>query len=185
MALNEDLQRAAALARAFAGGDEELTGVLACEVEEGMRIYLCAFNGGGETRSWIALDGHGEPVGKRATVRDAVSISALCELAVETAAGGDLAELRSQLMAVRLREHPPGIEEAEDAALDLERTLGVEPRLASPGYLDEVGAATRRLEQALGQDRGSPFADAMRQAAGVVDALVADVEAGYKGALLS
>lgn len=185
MGLSEDLQRAAALARAFAEDTEQLTGVLACEAEPGRRIYLCAFNGGDGGRSWVALEADGAPVEQREALRDAVSISALCELAVETAGGGDLPELRSQLMAIRLRERPPGIEDAEDAALELERTVDLTPRLASPAYLDAIGGAATRLEQALGQDRGSPFADAMRQATGAVDALMADVEAGYKAELRS
>ena len=81
---------------------------------------------------------------------------------------------------MRLREAPPGIEEAEEAALELERVVGAAPRLASPAYLDAVGAATLRLEQALGEDGPSPFAESMRQAVGVVDELAAEVERGYK-----
>src|SRR3712207_7331385 len=45
-------------------------------------------------------------------------------LAVESAGGGDLTELRTQLVSLRLREAPPGIAEAEEAALTLERTIG-------------------------------------------------------------
>ncbi len=70
--------------------------------------------------------------------------------AEETAAGGDLDELRSQLAALRVTENPDGIEEAEDAVLGLQRVLGVPPTLATPARLDEIGAATRALEVALG-----------------------------------
>jgi hypothetical protein len=112
-----------------------------------------------------------------------VSILALCELAAETAGGGDVEALRGDLLALRLREHPPGIEEAEGAALELERALGSPPRLATPGYLDDLGAAVMRLEQALGNGAGSPFAAAMRAGSGVVESLSADVEAGYKRSL--
>jgi hypothetical protein len=182
VALSDDLQRAAGAARAFADANEELTGVIACEPRPGDRIYVCAFGSDGR-RSWIALDDEGRPVEQRAAVRDAVSISALCEVAVETAGGGDLEELRSQLVAVRLREDPPGIEEAEEAALELERTLGTIPRLATPGYLDDVGTATRRLERALGQG-GSPFAQAMQQATAAVQAMLGEVEANYKRPLV-
>jgi hypothetical protein len=113
-------------------------------------------------------------------VRDAVSIAALCEIAEETAGGGDLEDLRSQLVALRLTENPAGIDEAEDAALALEATIGTPPRIASPEYLDALGTATRRLERALGSDAQSPFANAMRGAAPVVDELARDVEAHYK-----
>ena len=47
-------------------------------------------------------------------------------------------------------EQAPGIEEAESAALALERAVGAPPRVATPAYLDEVGAATLALERALG-----------------------------------
>ncbi len=119
----------------------------------------------------------------RALVRAAVSIAALCELAEESAGGGQLGELRAQLETLRLTEQPEGIEEAEAAALELERTLAAAPRVASPGYLDAIGAATRRLEQTLGEGPGSPFAEAMKRSTAVMDELAREVLAGYKGAL--
>ena len=179
MALAEELDRVAAAAASHASDGEAVAAILAAEPASGRRVYLCAYEGG-ETRGWLALDGDDRPIDDRGLVRDATSIAALCEVAVEVAGGGDLEELRSQLAAVRLREAPPGIEEAEAAALELERIVGAAPRLASPAYLDAVGAATLRLEQALGQDGPSPFAEAMRQAAGVVNELAAEVEQGYK-----
>ena len=180
MALGEELQRIAALAVAYADAGEALEGVVAAEPGAGRRVYLCSFASGQESRSWLALDSGGDPIDDRRVVRDAVSIAALCEVAVETAGGGELDELRTRLVALRLRENPPGIDEAEDAALALERALGAEPRLATPRYLDDVGAATRRLERALGEDDGSPFAAGMQAAMGAVDSLAADVERRYK-----
>ncbi|HUQ21413.1 MAG TPA: hypothetical protein VM049_00195, partial [Gaiellaceae bacterium] len=145
------------------------------------RIYLCAFDGDGGERTWLALDAHGEPVPERRRVRDAVAILALCELAAEAAGGGDLDDLRAQLAAVRATENPPGIEEADEAVLELQRVLGVPPVLATPGRLDAIGAATRRLEIALGGVvQGSPFAAAMKGASEVVDALQLDVERSYR-----
>jgi hypothetical protein len=176
--LAQELARIAGLGAEFAEPGEEVAGVLAAEPEPGERVYLCAYVRGDE-RSWLALDEAGEPIVDRARLREAVSILALCELAEETAGGGDLGELRAQLVALRVTEHPPGIEEAEDAALALEAAVGVPPRVASPAYLDSVGAATRRLERALG-DGSSPFANAMQQAVGAVDELTRDVESGYK-----
>ena len=179
MGLREELQRIAELAAPYAAGGESLAGVLAAEPARGRRIYVCAFAGDG-ARTWLALDEGGAPVVSLAAVREAISISALCELAEETAAGGDLGELRSQLERLRVTESPPGIEEAEEAALALERALRAPPRVASPEYLDALGAATRRLEQALGNGGPSPFAEAMRQGIGAVEGLAGDVERHYK-----
>ena len=179
MGLSEDLDRIAAVAVTYAGDGERLSGVVAAEPGGG-RVYVCAYERADGARSWLALDEAGEAVVERAALRDAVSIAAMCEAAVDTTAGGDLEELRSALVALRLRENPPGIEEAEEAALELERTLGAAPRLASPAYLDRVGAANRRLERALGDDGGSPFAEAMKQAMGTVESLTAEVEGSYK-----
>ncbi len=159
-----------------------MTGVLAAEPAVGERLYLCAYGTPGGSRTWLAFDASGEPVDNRARVRDAVSITALCEVAEETAGGGDLADLRSQLVALRLTENPPGIDEAEEAALALEATITVPPRIASPAYLDAVGSAARRLEQALGDD-GSPFANVMQTAIGSVELLTREVESAYKRAL--
>jgi hypothetical protein len=178
--LADELERVAQIAAAgFAAAGEELSGVLVAEPGPGRRAYVCSFDGP-DGRSWIALDEDGRPLKRRADVRDAVSIAALCEIAVESAGGGDLEELRAQLLALRLRENPPGVEEAEAAALELERTLGGAPRVASPEYLDAVGQATQRLEYALGQDGPSPFAAAMQTALGTVESLNAEVEANYK-----
>jgi hypothetical protein len=54
------------------------------------------------------------------------------------------------------------------------------PRPATSDYLDVLGAASRRLERALGEDGGSPFAVAMQQALPAVEELAAEIERGYK-----
>ena len=168
MTLAAELERIAVRAGADA--------VLAAEPHTGERIYVCAFEEGDGGRTWLAFDREGEPIAERQRVRDAVSIVALCELAEETAAGGDLDELRSQLAALRVTENPDGIEEAEEAALELQRVLGAPPTLATPARLDEIGAATRQLEVALGgAAHGSPFVAAMKGAGEVVEALFAEV----------
>lgn len=176
MTLAEDLERIVSLSGADA--------VLAAEAHPGDRVYVCAFEEGDSGRTWLALDGAGEPLTDRQRIRDAVSIVALCELAEEAAGGGDLDELRSQLAALRMTESPPGIEEADEAALELQRVIGSPPALATPTRLDEIGAATRKLEVALGGGtQGSPFAAAMKSAGDVVEALFADVERSYRNAL--
>ena len=181
MELQSELGRIAAAAGELAAAGETLAGVIPTEPEPGTRVYLCAYSG--PAPAWAALDANGRLLHDRAVVRAAVSIAALCGLAEESAGGGKLEELRQQLVALRLTENPEGIEEAEQAALDLERMIGSPPRLASPAYLDAIGAAERCLEHALGEDLRSPFAEAMKQSTAVVGELERDVEGGYKGDL--
>jgi hypothetical protein len=179
MALRDDLDRIAQAALALGEPGEELTGIVPAEPGEGERAYLCAFARGDE-RSWLVLDDTGAPVTDREAVRRTASIAAMCELAEETAGGGELDELRDRLVTIRLTESPDGIEEAEEAALALQQVIGAPPRLANPGYLDRVGAATRRLELALGDPGSSPFAEAMKAGMGSVEEFSADVESRYK-----
>ena len=179
MSLRDDLDRAAAAAARFVGAGEKLAGVVPAEAEPGERTYLSAFVAG-EERTWLVLDDAGEPVTSRDAIRRTVSITAMCELAEESAGGGELAELRERLVALRMTESPPGIEEAEEAALALEQAIGAPPRLAQPAFLDRVGEATLRLERALGDSAGSPFAEAMRQGLATVEELAHDVESSYK-----
>jgi hypothetical protein len=180
--LAEDVNRIAAAAAEHASDGEDLAGVLAAEPAQGGRVYLCAFRSGDDV-SWLALDEKGAPVTERELVREAASLVALAELAEESAGGGELDELRSRLVALRLTESPEGIEEAEEAVLDLQRTLGAAPRLATARYLDEVGVATKRLEDALGSPGSSPFAEAMKASAGAVQSFTSDVESNYKESL--
>jgi hypothetical protein len=165
--LQAQLDAVAAAATALAAPGETLSGVIPAEPEQGKRVYLCGFEGEGASRTWIALDADGRPLRDRRLVRAAVSIAALCELAEEAAGGGKLEELRAQLLSLRLTEHPEGIEEAEEAALE-------------PAHLDVIGAATRRLEQALGEGPGSPFGEMMKRGIEVVGELETDVLGGYK-----
>jgi hypothetical protein len=173
MGLEEDLERIAGVAAAHG----QVTAVLAAEPASGLRRYLVAL-GDGEERRWLVLDDESGVVSRRDEVRDTASIVAMCELAEDLAGGGDLEQLRAELARVRVVEQPPGIEEAEDAALALERVLGAPPRLATPAFLDEVGAATVALERALGE-ASSPFSAAIRGATGAVDDFVREVERDY------
>jgi hypothetical protein len=168
--LADDLEQAASAAAPYG----RVTAVLAAEPAAGRRAYLVAL-GDDDERRWLVLDAEFRPVEERERVRETASIVVLCELAGELAGGGQLEELRAQLAEVRMTEQPPGIEAAEAAALGLERAIGAPPIVASAIYLDEVGAATRRLEEALG-DHTSPFANALASSAGTVEAFVADVE---------
>jgi hypothetical protein len=179
VALQDDLARIAGAAAAFAADGEQVSAVLAAESPTAGRVYLCAYSAGNGL-TWLALDDRGEPVTDREQVRAAASLVALCEVAEESAGGGELDELLSRLAALRLTENPPGIEEAEEAVLALQRTLGSAPRLASTDYLDQVGAATKRLEEALGEASESPFVLAMKHASNAVESLTSDIEANYK-----
>ena len=179
MDLTADLRRTAEAAVRYAAPGEEVVGIVPAEPSSGSRAYLCAYRGEDGAASWLVLDADGEPVADRARVREVVSIAALVELAEENAGGGDLDDLRSKLVALRVTENPPGIDEAEEAAIALQSVLGGAPRVATPQLLDEIGAATLRLEQALG-GAGSPFALAMREATVTVEELTRDVEGAYK-----
>jgi hypothetical protein len=175
MALADDLDRIAAAAAEHG----RVTAILAAEPMRGVRSYLVAFaDESDEQPSWLVVDDEARPVERREDVREVASIVAMTELAADLAGGGDLENLRAQLAQLRIVENPPGIEEAEEAALELERVIGAPPRVATPAFLDEVGAATIRLEQQLGET-SSPFAAAIRSGTGAVDEFVKDVERGY------
>jgi hypothetical protein len=174
VALSDDLERIAAAAAEHG----PVTAVLAAEpASEGRRRYLVSF-GEDDDREWLVLDDEARPADRRESVREVASIVVMCELAGELAGGGDLEGLRGRLAELRLVERPDGIEEAEEAALALERAVGAPPRVASPAYLDAIGVATRSLELALGEHE-SPFTGAIASASGVVESFVRDVEARY------
>jgi hypothetical protein len=178
MTVVEDVGRIAAAAAALAEPGEEVSGVLVAETL-GRRVYLCAFESA-DGHSWLALDDDEQPLTERRLVREAASLAALCEVAEESAGGGNLDELRARLAELRETDNPQGIEEAEAAAAALADTLQPEPRVASSPYLDALGSASRRLEQALGESGGSPFASAMQAAMGAVEELGDDVERNYR-----
>ncbi|MBV8562225.1 MAG: hypothetical protein JOZ56_03970 [Actinobacteria bacterium] len=181
MAVSEDVERIAAAAARFAGEGERVAGVLATE-PLGRRLYLVAYESEA-AHAWLALDDAGEPVGDRRLVREAAQLAALCEVAEDSAGGGHLEELRARLRELRETEAPQGIEEAEEAAAALAQTLEPEPRVARSEYLDALGVASRRLEHALGEEGGSPFAAAVQSALPAVEELTAEVERTYKGPL--
>ena len=185
MTLAAELDRIAALAAAHAAAGEHVAAVIATEPAGGRRVFLCAFEAAGSAeQAWLALDDGGAPIPERARVREAVSIAAMCELAEETAGGGDLDDLRAQLVALRVTEGPEGLDEAEAALDELQAAIGSPPAVANPARLDAIGLAARKLELELGgAHKPSPFAEALRGATEVVDALLRDVERGYRGPL--
>jgi hypothetical protein len=182
MSLAGELERVAGLV-ADGADDARVVAVLAAEPAEGQRVYLCALESSQGARSWIAVDAAGAVVTSRRELRDAVSIAALCEIAEEAAGGGDLDDLLSRLVAVRISEQPAGVEEAEAAVLALQHTIGAPPQLATPARLDAIGAATRRLELALDPTAGSPFAATLRSSQDAIEELLRDVESSYRAPL--
>jgi hypothetical protein len=140
---------------------------------------VCAIDGADGTRGWLAVRDDGAVVTARPQLRAAVSIAARCEIAAESAGGGDLDALLASLAELREREAPEGIEDAEEAARALRDVIGDPPQLATPTRLDELGAAARRLEQELDPGGPSPFAAALKSAQGAVSELQREVEAGY------
>jgi hypothetical protein len=182
MTLEDELAAAHEAAGALADDRERLVGVVPTEPGNGTRVYVCAY-ARAEERAWLALDRDGRPIADRTLVRDAVSIAAMCELAEESAGGGDVGTLRAQLVELRLTENPEGIEDAEVAAAALQQAIQPPPRVASVGYLDAIGVAAARLEDALGDAGGSPFAEAMKTGIAAAEELARDVVKAYKGPL--
>jgi len=84
VALADDLSRAADAAAELASPDERVAAVFAAEPADGLRVYVCTYEGDGG-RSWLALDGNGGALTSRSLVREAVSLVALCEIAEEVA----------------------------------------------------------------------------------------------------
>lgn len=182
MALADELARIAGLAATHALEGEKVGAVVAAEPQPGARVYLCALERG-EERAWVVVDEAGAAVTDRRAVRDAVSIAALCELAADAAAGGDVEALRAQLAEVLATEQVPGIEAVEEALGGLARALGAPPQVASTDRLDAIAVATRRLECELGEAAVSPFAAAMKAGSAAVEELLRDVESSYRGDL--
>jgi hypothetical protein len=180
VALADELERIATLAAAHAPAGDEVSGIIATEPTAGHRVYLCSFDDADGLRSWLAVHEDGSPVTSRQEVREAVSIAAICEVAVDAAGGGDVEALIASLAELREREAPEGIEAAEDAARALRSVLGEPPQLATPLRLDDIGAATRLLERELDPRGASPFSAAMKSAQGAVAELQREVEAGYR-----
>jgi hypothetical protein len=167
-------------AMAYARPGDRISAVLPTEPSAGKRVYLVAFDDADGYRSWVALDDEGTAVTATRDLREAIAVAVLCEIASDSAGGGDVDGLIARLEELRLTEAPEGIEDAEAAARALRDVLGEPPQLATPTRLDEIGVATRRLEQELHPMSASPFASAMRSAEGAVAELQREIEAGYR-----
>ena len=127
------------------------------EAAGGERVYLCAFVAG-EAKTWIALDALG-----RAGPRPSRAARRRLDRVHVRGRRGDGRRRQPPGAAGAARDAPrdggPGraSSDAEQAVAELEQTVGGELRVASPAYLDEIGAATRRLELALGESGRIPL----------------------------
>lgn len=183
MSLGDELEQIAEQAREHAEDEEVLVVVIPAEPADGTRVYLCAFSSAEDSRTWLALDRSGATIADRALVHEAVTVAALCELAEESAAGGDLDGFEARLAELAQAEGADLVADAQNALAELRAVLVPPPRIASPVYLDRIGLATRRFEQALGEIGSSPFAEAMKQGSTAVEGLAAEVEGSYKALL--
>jgi hypothetical protein len=182
MALSDDLERISVTAERLARPGERLSGIVAAQPLGHGRIYLCAYDTDSGV-AWLALGEDERAIADRSALREAAQLAGLCEVAEESAGGGDVDQLIARLVEIRETDAPAGIEEAEEAARALAAAIEPPPRVATTAYLDRLGAASRRLEQALGDEAGSPFAAAIQSALAAVEELAAEVERTYRGPL--
>ena len=122
----------------------------------------------------------GAVVERRDDVRDTASIVAMCELAERPRRrAATSSSLRSQLAQVRMVEQPPGIEEAEEAALALERVIGAPPRVATPAYPRRGRRGDPRARAGARRAVLAVLGRRSAAATGAVDEFVQEVERGY------
>ena len=113
--------------------------------ETGRRVYLCSLDGADATRAWIGVRDGSAAVTSRAEVRAAVSIAALCEVAVDTAGRRRHRRPDCELADLRMREAPEGIEDAEAAARAARGSRRASSaRLAGAARRDRLGDAPAR-----------------------------------------
>ena len=183
MALADDLDRIAGLATAQAGPADAVSAVIATEPRDGERAYLCAFDGGDGLRSWLAVRADGSPVTSRAALREAGRSPRSARSRPTRRVGATSNAHRAARGGAR-DGGPRGDRGGEAAARALRVVLGEPPQVATPARLDEIGAATRRLEREL--DLIAPSRSRRHcRAQAAVSELQREVEAGYRAELTS
>ncbi|MDX6592943.1 MAG: hypothetical protein QOJ13_2139 [Gaiellales bacterium] len=154
MTLAEELERAAEAAAQHADPQERVAAVMAAEPGRGVRVYVVALERE-ETHAYLALDGDLVPTDDRRLVRDAVTMIGLAELAEEVSGAIAADELDGPFAEAQRRLAESGHTEAAEAAAAVRRALAQVasaaegPRVATPGYLDRVGAAAMTLGAVL------------------------------------
>jgi hypothetical protein len=154
MTLEVELQAAHAAARALAGAGESVAAVMAAEPGLGYRVYVVAIERGGEL-SYLALDGALEPLLDRRLVREAVTMLGLAERAEEASTAITTDQLDAPFGEAERALRTAGQEAAATAAAAVRDALAAlsaaaaGPRLATPLFLDRVGAAAAELGRCL------------------------------------
>jgi len=153
MSLELELESARDAAESLVGDGEQVAAVMASEPGLAARVYLVAFEADGE-HSYLALGADLSPVHDRRLVRDAVVMLALAERAEEASVALQAEQLEPEFATAEraLRAaHPAEAAAAADvrsALLHLAEAADG-PRVATPLYLDTIGAASGRLAVAL------------------------------------
>ncbi len=150
MTLAVELEAAHTAAHGWAADDESVAAVMVAEPGLGKRVYLVAF-ARGEELSYLALDAGLQPLDDRRLVREAVTMLGLAERAEEasTAITADdleasFAEAERSLRDAGRATPAAAAAAVRDALAELSR-VAAGPRLATPLYLDRIGAAAAAL----------------------------------------
>jgi hypothetical protein len=153
MSLELELEAARDAAQNLAGDGGRVAAVMASEPGLAARVYLIAFEADGE-HSYLALGADLSPVHDQRLVRDAVVMLALAERAEEASVALQAEQLEQEFATAEqaLRAaHPAEAAAAADVRSALQHLAEAAdgPRVATPLYLDTIGAASGRLAVAL------------------------------------
>jgi SWI/SNF-related matrix-associated actin-dependent regulator 1 of chromatin subfamily A len=151
-----DLEAAAGHAAGLAQDDETVVAVMPADPFGRGLVYLCALAPPGheETVAWVAVDPGGSAVGDERLVREAATLTALCETGEEAAAALDadaVAAAARHALALAgeedeaLRHALAGLERAASELADT--VAGI--RVAEAGYLDALAACAGALAAAV------------------------------------
>jgi hypothetical protein len=138
----------------YAVDGEAVAAVMAAEPGLGSRVYLIAFDRDGEL-SYMALDEVLAPVTDRRLVREAVVMLGLAERAEEASIAITAEQLEEPVATAERLLRAAGLEQPADTAAAVRVSLAAllevaaGPRLATPLYLDRIGAAAGDLGNAL------------------------------------
>ncbi|HEY3764804.1 MAG TPA: hypothetical protein VGL44_06565 [Gaiellales bacterium] len=163
MTLEQELETTLAAAGRHAGPGEHAVAVIAAEPQSGTRVYVVAFESGGEL-GYVALDAAGAAVSDRRLIKDAVTLAALAERAEEVSGATAAEELAERFGAAARTLRAAGATVAADAADAVVATAGrlsaaaAGPRAATPQFLDALAPLAAELASVL--DAFVPYAEA-------------------------
>jgi hypothetical protein len=185
MTLEVELQAAHAAASTLTSGDESVAAVMAAEPGRGHRVYVVAFERDGEL-SYLALDASLEPLQDRRLVREAVTMLGLAERAEEasTAIVGDALDAAfadaERALRVAGQDAAAATAAAVRVALAALSDVVAGPRLATPLFLDRVGAAAAELGRRL-----DDFRSDLERLSDGTQAASPEIEAGWRALALA